>query len=182
MRTTITCRSDAKIGPCGAFNTPHGIFFKGDDKMQIVTRKKKDLVFYDTETVDFKPTIPLLIDAENNVLVGNSVRNNFLSNEDISCIVMDASEYDAESLYLLENCVARENNPERYMDINYNLKQYIANESDKSENLSFFDLKVTDRITPENYIKPPPFAYVKGRKEVEEDNSPTLLDFEEEDQ
>lgn len=147
--------------------------------MQIVTRKKKDLVFYDTETVDYKPNIPLLIDPQNNVLVGNSVRNSFMPDEDIPCIVMDASEYDAESLYLLEDCVAKENNLERYSDINYNLKQYIANESDKSENLVFFDLKVLDRIIPENYIKPPPYNFHKGRKEVEEDDSPTLFDFEE---
>ena len=149
--------------------------------MKVVKRKKKDLYFYDTETIDYKTRLPFIIDAENNVLIGNSMRNNYEKDEDIECIVIKSDDYIADALYFLEDSVAAEKSVERYQQIEFALRSYIADEKDKSENLSFFDLKVLDTITPKNYITPPPYNFEKGRKKIVEDNDPTLFNFHEEE-
>ena len=149
--------------------------------MKVVKRKKKNLYFYDTETIDYKTRLPFIIDAENNVLLGNSMRNNYEKDEDIECIVIKSDNYIADALYFLEDSVAAEKSVERYQQIEFALRRYIADEKDKSENLSFFDLKVLDTITPKNYITPPPYNFEKGRKKIVEDNDPTLFNFHEEE-
>lgn len=109
------------------------------------------------------------------------MRNNYEKDEDIECIVIKSDDYIADALYFLEDSVAAEKSVERYQQIEFALRRYIANEKDKSENLSFFDLKVLDTITPENYITPPPYNFEKGRKKIVEDNDPTLFNFHEEE-
>ena len=76
--------------------------------MKVVKRKKKNLYFYDTETIDYKTRLPFIIDAENNVLIGNSMRNNYEKDEDIDCIVIKSDNYIADALYFLEDSVAAE--------------------------------------------------------------------------
>lgn len=148
--------------------------------MQVLSRKKKDLIWYDTDTISYKPKVPILIDKDNNVLLGNSFRDSFEKEEEIKCIIINGCEYNAEALYALENSVVAEKSIERCQRIEYGIREYLRGENDTSENLSFFDLKVTDRITPENYIQPPPYNFHKGRKNTEGDNHPTLFDYEEE--
>lgn len=149
--------------------------------MKIVVRKKKELQFYDTKTIDYRTKLPFIIDEENNVLIGNSMRDSYEKDEDIECIVIKGNDYLADALYFLEDSVAAEKSVDRYRQIDSDLRRYLADEKDTSENLSFFNLQVLETITPETYITPPPYNFEKGRKKVnDEDTDPTLFDFEEE--
>ena len=109
------------------------------------------------------------------------MRDSYEKDEDIECIVIKGNDYLADALYFLEDSVAAEKSVDRYRQIDSDLRRYLADEKDTSENLSFFNLQVLETITPETYITPPPYNFEKGRKKVnDEDTSPTLFDFEEE--
>lgn len=143
--------------------------------MEIVFKKKSELIFYDTPIITFKSNLPLLIDKNNNVICGNSLRNNYKNDESIKCIIVKSDTFIADTLYYVECVVADENSIERLNDIEHTLKSYLRNETSKTELLTLFDYKVKECITESNFKKPPPYNFEKHKrkkvKDEEEDMS-----------
>lgn len=148
--------------------------------LEIIKKNKKDLIFYDTDIINFKSKLPLLIDSDNNVIAGNCLRNNFKEDEVIDCIVLkNSNDFIADMLYEIENEVVAENKIERFYAIENELRDFIKNENSEIEILSLFNFKETRCITKERFIKPPPYNFKKHKKKEEVNDEITLFNFEE---
>lgn len=149
--------------------------------IEIVKRKKKDLIFYDTDTINFKSKLPLLIDKDNNVIAGNCLRNNFKNDDDINCVILkNSNDFIADTIYEFENAVAEENSIERFYAIESELSKYIKNENTNIETFTLFDSKETRCITEELFIPPPPYNFKKHKRkeEVEDENEFNLFNYD----
>lgn len=138
--------------------------------MEIIQVKKEELKFNDLPDIDFKTTLPLLINQNNEVLLGNSIKkcyNNF-----VDCIRISSNNFLKKCLYNLENSLIKENNIVRLYSIEKELKEYINKELLKFDEFTLFDYKETGFINESNYKQLPEYDFIKHnlvkKKEGEE--------------
>ena len=145
--------------------------------MEIIQVKKEDLKFNDLPHIKFKTTLPLLINQNNEVLLGNSIKNNYLNLVD--CIKIQANNYLRYCLYNLEKTLIEENDLTRLYSFEKEIREYINCELLEVNSESLFDYKETGFIDETRYNKPPAYNFekhnTKKNNKQEEDKNVDLF-------
>jgi len=114
--------------------------------------------------VNFKTDLPLLINDENKVILGNSLRDNYDMLDLVKCVIIKKDIYLENSLLEIEIQVAiEEENEDRLYEIEKEMKSYLSSFYN-FEKLSLFDeseIRQTDIITKEIYKDPGDYDYIK---------------------
>lgn len=121
---------------------------------------------------------PILIDKENNVIVGNSLKDSL--KDEVITIIIEVSQDIKDDLFAIESKIAEENSESRINSIKYNLSEYFKNlRKEKYEEVSLFDYKDTTLITEENYIAPnETVTYAHGIKKDNEKVDEIIEEYE----
>lgn len=137
--------------------------------MKFYRCSKSLLAWKEMPQVSFKWNMPILIDPEKNVICGNSLKDSLP--DTLIVIMMDNNQREQlfESLYNLEECVAKENSLERYESAQSEVKRYLfLARRPRYESIELFPFKETLCITSETYIEPPAYDFNKHR--IQEQN------------
>lgn len=128
--------------------------------MEILKIKKNELIFNNLPDLTFKSKLPLLINQNNEVILGNSIKNCY--GEEVSCIKINCIDFLKNCLYNIENELIKENNIDRLYEIEKELMEFIEKELKKEiEQITLFDYKERNFITEENYNHLPEYDFVK---------------------
>lgn len=111
--------------------------------------------------------LPLLVDKDERVLLGNSLRKNFELTDHVDCIIIERDDYVLKPLEELETALVKDNEVHDVKRVAQGLKKYLSSFKEV-EAMRLFDLPVEDRfITKENFKKPPDYNFDKGKKDKE---------------
>ena len=98
--------------------------------------KKSDLKFVDMQQITTKLNMPLFIDKNNNVIIGNSMKDLFNDGDYIQCCVInDCSQFYKDAIIDFEKAVALENDKNRLHFISHEFIDYISKENEKMSNV-----------------------------------------------
>lgn len=132
------------------------------------------LNFKEINKLPVRIEVPLLTDEDNNVLLGNSLKEYYNNKPNINCVIIKNSlAFRLKKwLYDLEVYLVEENNIERYHNIENEIQNLlkIANASDLNDNL-FVLSKETRTILDVEFDKPGKFKFKSSRKKEEEDDN-----------
>lgn len=154
--------------------------------VEYVTIKAWKLRFVeDFIQTDFNWDLPLLIDDQNNVLLGNSNYSKYDDLlQDVKCLIMKNDSYLQTALSKIEFEIITEDNQQRFYDIQKELKDYLSQFNNQFESFSLFDLPpVEELITEENYEDPGDYDYIKhnvvdrGKNDEEVEDAGLFSDF-----
>ena len=126
---------------------------------------KSILKWKEMPQLDYKWNLPILVDAELNVVIGNSLKDSL--DDNIIIVKMDNNQREVlfQALYDIETKIAEENSRERLDMIHVELSQFFREiRKPVIETISLFDIKEDRCITPELYIEPPPYDFNKHGK------------------
>lgn len=128
----------------------------------------------DIPDINFNFKIPILVDSEYNVILGNSLRNR--QSETFFVIVLNnVNKFMIDTLHDLEKALAEENNEARFNQIEMEVEDFIKKDRVNIETFSLFDFKEEACITKETYRKPPDYDFKKhskfGKKDPEDELS-----------
>lgn len=115
--------------------------------------------------VQYKWNLPILVDTDLNVIIGNSLKDCLPD----SIIIVQMDNYKREvlfqALYDIESKIAEENSEDRLNQLYTNMHGFFKEvRKPVTEYVSLFDIKETGFVTPENYIEPPPYDFNKHGK------------------
>lgn len=132
--------------------------------MKFYKIKKDVLVWKEMQQLQYKWDLPILVDTDKNVILGNSLKDCLPD----WVIVVQTDNYNREGLFealcLLETCIANENSEKRLHTIYSEMHKYMGLLKRKRfENETLFTFKETECISPENYIEPPPYDFNKHK-------------------
>jgi hypothetical protein len=137
-----------------------------------IFRINKELLTFDDDfpVVDYRGwDLPILIDDDFNVLLGNLFRNNLPS----KVLVIKADKYKEQIKDFalnLENALADENSFGRFEGIKKELKEYLSKSKHIEMNIDNFSLvdfnscRDDEMISPDNYIQPSEYSFEKKKK------------------
>jgi len=147
--------------------------------MKIFKISKNGLIWTEMPQLDYKWSMPILVDHKRNVLLGNSLRDRL--NNEVIIIVIEKNERLAEDLLFIENKLAEENNLKRIGRLEAEIRDYLREvRKPIVENVDLFEFRDTNCITEENFILPPPYDFTKHRKKDINDLQIRLFEFEDE--
>ncbi len=114
--------------------------------------------------------LPILIDTDLGVILGNSVREHYRDDDEIECYMYDFNDYNIYGINYLfkkfENSINSCFNETDYQDLRVLLIN-ILNPQQTFETLGLFSdedlIDVETVITPENYIEPPSYNFEKSK-------------------
>lgn len=147
--------------------------------MKIFKLSKNSLIWTEMPQIDYKWSLPILVDHKRNVVLGNSLRDRL--NSEVIVIVIEKNERLTEDLLFIENKLAEENNLKRIGFLESELKELLREiRKPIVENIDLFEFRDTSCITEENFILPPPYDFTKHRKKDVNDMQIRLFEFEDE--
>lgn len=127
---------------------------------------KSNLKWKECPQVSYKWNLPILIDTENNVIIGNSLKDSL--SDSIIVVVMDNHKRDVlfQALYDIETKIAEENSENRLNQIYTSINNFFREvRKPVVEQVTLFDDVREDRIiTPEIYSEPPAYDFDKHGK------------------
>ena len=132
--------------------------------MKFYRCSKDSLKWSEMPQIEYKWNLPILINTEMQVVLGNSLKDSLPSS--IIVIQMDNNNREVliQALHDIETRIAEENSINRidrlYVEISSYLKEV---RKPFTEQIELFTIKETDFITPENYIETPPYDFNKHR-------------------
>ena len=115
--------------------------------------------------IDYKWNLPILINTEYEVIVGNSLKDSLSDN--IIVVIMDNNQREVlfQALFDIEQKIAEENDETRLNQIYMAIRNFFTEvRKPKFENIELFSLKEDRCITEELYIEPPPYDFNKHGK------------------
>lgn len=133
--------------------------------MKFYKCSKDILKWKEMPQIDYKWNLPILVDSNLNVIIGNSLKDSLSG--DIFIVKMDNYQREVlfQALYDIETKIAEENSKERLDMIHVELSQFFREvRKPVVETISLFDIKEDRCITPELYIEPPPYDFNKHGK------------------
>ena len=140
------------------------------------------LQWMDMPQCPVKMRVPLLIDDEFNVLLGNSLRGR--SDSEI-CIIIPKWDYYKEVLPTLEREILEDKDVEQWCyKIDKQICDFIKDERIINEQISLFDFKERSLLTEENYKRGGAYDFKKAnsRHKDEIDDQLRLIIFEDDEQ
>lgn len=132
--------------------------------MKFYRCSKSFLRWKEMNQISLKWELPILIDPEHNVVLGNSFKDSLP--DTIIVTVIDNNRRDSlfEAFYKIEEAVVKEGSEERIMLIRDRVREYLRVARRKEcETMSLFDFRERRCITPELYIEPPPYEFNKHK-------------------
>ena len=142
--------------------------------MRIEEKPNWLLNYKEINKLPVKINVPLLIDENDNVLLGNSLKDYYRNEININCVIIKNSlAFRLEKwLYDLETYLIEENNIERYHNIESEIQNLLklATSSDLNDNL-FILSKETRTILDVEFDKPGKFKFKSSRKKEDEDDN-----------
>lgn len=133
--------------------------------MKFYRCNKSILKWKEIKQLQYKWTLPILVNDELEVVIGNSLKDSLPDN--IIIVKMDNNQREVlfQALYDIETKIAEENSEERLNLLQVELQQFF-NEVRKPvvEYMDLFPMKEERIITPELYIEPPPYDFNKHGK------------------
>ena len=146
--------------------------------MKIYKIKKSELKWQEMNQIKYKWNLPILIDDEFNVMLGNSLKDSL--GDDIYVFIYNHNDKLKENLYYIESKVVEENSIKRFNAIYSEVYGYINElRKDRYESISLFDFKENGIITEDNYEKPAEDDYKgHGRKYDDEEVEEIMEEFE----
>ena len=134
--------------------------------MRFYKCNKNNLKWKEMTQLDFNWNLPILINTDMEVIVGNSLKDSLP--DSIIVVMMDNNQREVlyQAIFDIESKIAEENSIDRLNQIYIKIRDFF-NEVRKPvvEQYSLFDLKEDRCITPELYIEPPPYNFNKHGKE-----------------
>lgn len=129
---------------------------------------KSRLTWKEMVQVNYPWKLPILIDTDLNVVLGNSLKDSLP--DSIIVVQMDNNqrEFLIQELTDIEEKVAEENSNERIVLIEAQLREFFKRvRSQKFKWEPLFQYKETACITPETYIEPPEYNFNKHNNREE---------------
>lgn len=142
--------------------------------MELLTLKRDELCFNDIPLLNFKTKLPLLISFNNEVILGNSIRNCY--KEEVTCIRINCCDFLKKCLYNMERLLVEENNIQRLYQLEKELMDFINSELkvvEEQDNLFVF--RETRFINEDNYNKPPSYNFEKHKSKKKGDDDSVSL-------
>ena len=142
--------------------------------MKIEEKPNWLLNYKEVNKLPIKINVPLLIDENDNVLFGNSLKEYYKNEPNINCIIIKNSlAFRLEKwLYDLELYLIEENNVERYHNIESEIQNLIKITTSSNSNDNLFILsKETRTILDVEFDKPGKFKFKSSRKKEDEDDN-----------
>jgi hypothetical protein len=120
-------------------------------------------------TIQLKLGLPLLIDKNGVVLLGNSMRGQFDMLQEVKCIVIEADELMRKAFREIESAVAFENSLGRLYDIQADINYYLIQMNEEFKQIQLFELPIDKSfITEQSYRDPGSTRGKKTEKKKEE--------------
>ena len=137
--------------------------------MKFYRCKKSSLHWKEMDQITKKWNLPILIDTDMNVIIGNSLKD--CLPEDVIVITADPTDREIlfNALYEIEKSVVAENDPIRLDSIQNRFREFFIEVRRKKNTFTpLFEFKERGLITEENYIEPPPYNFNKhGNSQLE---------------
>ena len=133
--------------------------------MKFYKCSKSQLKWKEMPQIQYNWSLPILVDTELNVIVGNSLKDSLY--DSIIIVQMDNNQREPlfQALYDIETKIAEENSLERINMIDVELRDFFKEvRKPVLETISLFDIREDRCITPETYIEPPPYDFNKHGK------------------
>lgn len=134
--------------------------------MKFYKVSKSQLKWKEITQISYKWNLPILVDCELNVVLGNSLKDSLSDN--IIIVIMDNNQREVlfNALFEIESRIAEENSIKRFDAIASELTQFFKETRKQHvEYMSLFEMKEDRCITPELYILPPPYDFTKHSKD-----------------
>lgn len=137
---------------------------------------KTQLKWKEMLQISFNWNLPILIDTDFNVIIGNSLKDSL--SDSIIVVVMDNYQRDVlfQALFDIEQKIAEENDENRLNQIYIKIRDFFREvRKPRFETICLFDTKEDRCITEELYIEPPPYDFNKHGKGKVQFNDGNLL-------
>lgn len=113
--------------------------------------------------------VPLLIDKDFNVLIGNCLRKESLFSE-VNVIQIENDVFLKKVLKGVELALIAENDLKRFHTIEKEIKEYLSSQSQNYDQNDLFNVgKETKTIEETSFFKPPDYNFSKGKRKKESD-------------
>ncbi len=132
--------------------------------MKFYKISKKALKWSEIPQVSYKWNLPILVNSELKVVLGNSLKDSLPDNIFIVMIDNNQREVLFNAFYEIENKIAIENSEKRLHAIHAEFTRFFREvRKKKVESFELFPMKEEGFITEENYILPPPYDFTKHK-------------------
>ena len=152
------------------------------NKISIVKKNPKELVWIRAGQLTIEIDLPVMIDSDGFVLLGNSLYEKKIVNSEIDCIVISPDKYLMNVLIGLEAEFVENSSGHNQKNVEADIKRYLKDFTRNYEKLSLFEYdEIIEKgvINKENYIVPPAYNFVKAKeKEDCEATQEDLLSLE----
>lgn len=145
--------------------------------------RKDELKWKEVPQFNYKLNLPLLIDSDYNVLLGNSFKD--VLPEKIIVFIIDAWHYYEMVFTKLEEEILSSDNPEFWLgQIERDITKFVKNELIVNDQKELFKYENRELLTEENYKKGGAYDFVKAKKikEKAKDEQLKLIEFEDEEE
>lgn len=145
--------------------------------------KKDNLKWKSMPQFDYKWNLPLLIDSDYNVLLGNSFKE--VLPEEPTVFIINSWHYYETIFTKLEEEILSSDNPEFWLgQIERDIIKFVRNELIINDQKELFKYKNRELLTEENYKKGGAYDFVKAKKikEKVKDEQLKLIEFDDEDE
>lgn len=140
---------------------------------------KVNLKWKDITQLDYTWKMPILIDKDFNVILGNSLKDKLPDNIIVVVCHNNDRELLFQSLFEIETAVAEENDEKRLNKIQVEIRDFFREtKKEKVEYMDLFNIREDREVSVENYVEPPNYDFNKHGKGRELFNENNLL-FEE---
>lgn len=150
--------------------------------MKIYKVPSDKLQWIDMPPCPIKMRVPLLVDEEFNVLLGNSLKGR---NSEEFVIIIKKWDYYKSVLPILEKEILEDKDAEQWLyKVDKQVCDFIKDERIVNEQISLFDFKETALLTEDNYQRGGAYDFKKAssRHKDEIDDQLRLIVFEDEEQ
>ena len=144
--------------------------------MKIYKISKKALKWKEIPQIDYKWNLPILVNSNLEVVLGNSLKDSL--SDSIIIVIMDNDQREPlfDALYVIETRIAEENSISRIDRLYVQIRDYLREvRKPYVEQVELFSMKEDGFITPENFIETPPYDFTKHRHSDELYNEGCVL-------
>lgn len=126
---------------------------------------KNRLQWKEMPQISYNWNLPILVDSDYNVIVGNSLKDSLSDN--VIIVVMDNYQRETlfQALFDIETKIAEENSEDRINQLYIEFRDFFREvRKPKIETIELFRVSEDRCITEELYIEPPPYDFNKHGK------------------
>lgn len=136
--------------------------------MKFYKCSKSLLKWKEMPQISFKWNLPILVDTDLNVILGNSLKDSL--SDTIIIVKMDNYKRDVlfQALFDIETKIAEENSIDRLNMLENKIRGFFVEiRRPIYENYKIFSISENRCITPELYVEPPAYDFNKHKKTID---------------